>query len=187
MEYVTLGRTGLRVSVAGCGGFSQLGLAQGKTEDDAIAIIRRAVDLGVNLFDTAAAYGTEAVLGRAIKSVRRDEVVITTKAPFSFSNPHSTPEGIVASLDKSLHQLDTSYVDVYQLHGVPPDAYEHALNELAPVLLRVAPLAAPTSAHGSHECGHLTPRLENAGRRSPRCRIVECPNRTPAIGTAPCR
>ena len=138
MEYVTLGRTGLCVSVAGlgCGGFSQLGLAQGKTEDDAIAIIRQAVDLGVNLFDTAAAYGTEAVLGRAIKSVRRDEVVITTKAPFSFSNPHSTPEGIVASLDKSLRQLDTSYVDVYQLHGVPPNAYEHALNELAPVLLR---------------------------------------------------
>ena len=138
MEYVTLGRTGLRASVAGlgCGGFSQLGLAQGKTEDDAIAIIRQAVDLGVNLFDTAAAYGTEAVLGRAIKSVRRDEVVITTKAPFSFSNPHSTPEGIVTSLDKSLRQLDTSYVDVYQLHGVPPNAYEHALNELAPVLLR---------------------------------------------------
>ena len=138
MEYVTLGRTGLRASVAGlgCGGFSQLGLAQGKTEDDAIAIIRQAVDLGVNLFDTAAAYGTEAVLGTAIKSVRRDEVVITTKAPFSFSNPHSTPEGIVASLDKSLRQLDTSYVDVYQLHGVPPNAYEHALNELAPVLLR---------------------------------------------------
>ena len=138
MEYVTLGKTGLRVSVGGlgCGGFSQLGLAQGKTEDDAIAIIRQAVDLGVNLFDTAAAYGTEAVLGRAIKSVRRDEVVITTKAPFSFSNPHSTPEGIVASLDKSLRQLDTSYVDVYQLHGVPPNAYEHALNELAPVLLR---------------------------------------------------
>ena len=101
MEYVTLGRTGLRASVAGlgCGGFSQLGLAQGKTEDDAITIIRQAVDLGVNLFDTAAAYGTEALLGRAIKSVRRDEVVITTKAPFSFSNPHSTTEGIVASLE----------------------------------------------------------------------------------------
>src|ERR1700756_1874990 len=138
MEYVTLGKTGLRVSVGGlgCGGFSQLGLAQGKTEDDAIAIIRQTVDLGVNLFDTTAAYGTEAVLGRAIKSVRRDEVVITTKAPFSFSNPHSTPEGIVASLDKSLRQLDTDYIDVYQLHGVPPAAYDHALNELAPVLLR---------------------------------------------------
>jgi aryl-alcohol dehydrogenase-like predicted oxidoreductase len=137
MEYVTLGRTGLRVSVAGlgCGGFSQLGLARGKTEDDAIAIIRQSLDLGVNLFDTAAAYRTEAVLGKAIKSVRREDVVITTKAPFSFSNPQSTPKGLVASLDKSLRQLDTDYIDVYQLHGVPPNAYDHALNELAPVLL----------------------------------------------------
>jgi aryl-alcohol dehydrogenase-like predicted oxidoreductase len=138
MEYVTLGRTGLRVSVAGlgCGGFSQLGLAQGKSEDDAIAIIRQSLDLGVNLFDTAAAYRTEAVLGKAIKSVRREDVVITTKAPFSFSNSHSTAEGLVASLDKSLRQLDTDYIDVYQLHGVPPNAYDHALSELAPVLLR---------------------------------------------------
>jgi aryl-alcohol dehydrogenase-like predicted oxidoreductase len=138
MEYVTLGRTGMRVSVAGlgCGGFSQLGLAQGRTEADAIAIIHQALELGVNFFDTAAAYGTEGILGRAIKTVRREEVVIATKAPFSFSNPHSTPEGIVGSLDKSLRQLDTDYIDVYQLHGVPPSAYDHALNELAPVLLR---------------------------------------------------
>jgi L-galactose dehydrogenase len=138
MDYVTLGRTGMRVSVAGlgCGGFSRLGLGTGKSEPHAIAIIRRALELGVNFFDTAAAYGTEAVLGKAIKSVPRDEVVIATKAPFSFSNPHSTPEGIVSSLDNSLRRLDTDYIDVYQLHGVPPNAYDHALNELAPVLLR---------------------------------------------------
>src|SRR5258708_37150785 len=138
MDYVTLGTNGMPISVAGlgCGGFSQLGLAQGKTEADAIAIIHQALELGVNLFDTAAAYGTEEVLGKAIKSVRREDVVICTKAPFSFSNPHSTPQGIVASLDKSLRRLDTDYIDVYQLHGVPPAAYDHALNELAPVLLR---------------------------------------------------
>jgi len=138
MDYVTLGRTGMRVSVAGlgCGGFSQLGLAQGKTEADAIAIIHQALELGVNFFDTAAAYGTEPILGKAIKSVRRQEAVIASKAPFSFSNPRSTPENIVASLDNSLRQLDTDYIDVYQLHGVPPGAYDHALNDLAPVLLR---------------------------------------------------
>src|SRR6266478_6459252 len=103
MDYVGLGRTGLRVSVAGlgCGGFSQLGLAQGKSEADAIAIIRQALDLGVNFFDTAAAYGTEAVLGKAIKAVRREQVVVATKAPFTFSSRHSTPEGVVASLDNS--------------------------------------------------------------------------------------
>src|SRR5215470_17940951 len=82
MDYVTLGRTGMRVSVAGlgCGGFRQLGLAQGKSEAEAIGIIHQALELGVNFFDTAAAYGTEPVLGKAIKSVRREEVVIATKA-----------------------------------------------------------------------------------------------------------
>jgi aryl-alcohol dehydrogenase-like predicted oxidoreductase len=137
MEYTTLGRTDLNVSVAGlgCGGFSQLGLAQGKSEAHAIGVIHKALELGVNFFDTAAAYGTEALLGKAIKAVRRQEVVIATKAPFSFSNRNSTPQGIVASLDNSLRQLDTDYIDVYQLHGVPPNAYDHALTELAPVLL----------------------------------------------------
>jgi aryl-alcohol dehydrogenase-like predicted oxidoreductase len=95
MEYTTLGRTNLNVSVAGlgCGGFSQRGLAQGKSEADAIGIIHEALELGVNLFDTAAAYGTEAVLGTAIKAVRREDVVICTKAPFSFSKPSLDPRG----------------------------------------------------------------------------------------------
>ena len=82
MEYVTLGKTGLRVSVAGlgCGGNSRLGLGRGKTEAEAIALVRQALDMGLNLLDTAAAYGTEALIGKAIKTVPRDRVVITTKA-----------------------------------------------------------------------------------------------------------
>src|SRR6266849_4678928 len=138
MQYTTLGRTGLRVSVAGlgCGGFSQLGLGIGKSEADATGIIHAALDLGVNLFDTAAAYGTEPVLGKALRSVPRDRVVICTKAPFGVSNPHSTPQSAVASLDRSLKQLGTDYIDVYQLHGVAPRAYRHALEVLAPALLR---------------------------------------------------
>ena len=82
MEYVTLGRTGLRVSVAGlgCGGFSRLGLGTGKSKAEAVALVRQALDMGVNLLDTAAVYGTEAVVGEAIKSVPRDSVVIATKA-----------------------------------------------------------------------------------------------------------
>ncbi|MGC2412285.1 MAG: aldo/keto reductase, partial [Stellaceae bacterium] len=138
MEYTTLGRTGLKVSVAGlgCGGFSQLGLGTGKSEADAIGIIRAALDLGVNLFDTAAAYGTEAVLGRALRGVPREKVVICTKAPFGVSNPNSTPESAAASLDRSLKELGTDYIDVYQLHGVAPRGYDHALQILAPALLR---------------------------------------------------
>src|SRR5579864_3494067 len=107
MEYTTLGRTGLKVSVAGlgCGGFSQLGLGTGKDEVHAIGIIRAALDLGVNLFDTAASYGTECVLGRALRGVPRDKIVICTKAPFGVSNPNTTPETAVLSLDRSLKEL----------------------------------------------------------------------------------
>ncbi|MGE0259467.1 MAG: aldo/keto reductase [Alphaproteobacteria bacterium] len=138
MEYTTLGRTGLRVSVAGlgCGGFSRLGLGTGKSEADAIGIIRAALDLGVNLFDTAASYGTEPVLGKALNGVPRERVVICTKAPFGVSNPDATPEKAVASLDRSLKELGTDYIDVYQLHGVAPRAYPHALEVIAPALLR---------------------------------------------------
>src|SRR5436190_21633019 len=100
MEYVTLGRTGLRVSVAGlgCGGFSRLGLGTGKSEAEAVALVREAIDAGVNLFDTAAAYGTEEVLGKAIAAVPRESVVVCTKAPFAISNPNSTAESAVRSL-----------------------------------------------------------------------------------------
>ena len=138
MDYTTLGRTGLRVSVAGlgCGGFSRLGLGTGGDEADAIAIVRQAAESGVNVFDTAAAYGTEPVLGKAIKTLRRDEIVVCTKPPFAWSSGRADPEGIVASLDNSLRQLDTPYIDVYQLHGVPPANYRHALDHLAPVLLK---------------------------------------------------
>src|SRR5437763_6039533 len=138
MEYTTLGRTGLKVSVAGlgCGGFSRLGLGAGKSEDHAAQIIHAAIDLGVNLFDTAAAYGTEAIFGRALRGVPRDKVVICTKAPFAVSNPNSTAASAVARLDRSLAELGTAYIDVYQLHGIAPRAYEHALQVLAPALLR---------------------------------------------------
>lgn len=138
MDYTTLGRTGINVSVAGlgCGGFSQLGLSTGKSEDDAIGIIRSALDLGVNLFDTAASYGTEPVLAKALKGVPRDRIVICTKAPFGVSNPNSTAASAVESLERSLRQLGTDYIDVYQLHGIAPAAYDHAKQVLAPALLR---------------------------------------------------
>jgi aryl-alcohol dehydrogenase-like predicted oxidoreductase len=138
MEYTTLGRTGLRVSVAGlgCGGFSRLGLGAGKSEEHAVGIIRGALDLGVNLFDTAASYDTEGVLGKALRGVPREAVVICTKAPFSVSSPNATPARALESLDHSLTELGTDYIDVYQLHGIAPRAYDHAFAVIAPALLR---------------------------------------------------
>ena len=134
MEYVTLGRTGLRVSIAGlgCGGFSRLGLGTGKSSAEAVALVRQALDMGVNLLDTAAAYGTEAVVGEAIKHVRREDVVIATKAWIPGSEGHRA----VAGLEASLRRLGTDYVDIFQLHGVMPGAYEQAREVIAPVLLK---------------------------------------------------
>lgn len=138
MEYVTLGNTGLRVSVAGlgCGGNSRVGLGKGKTRAEALTLVHRALDLGVNVFDTAAAYGTESLIGEAIKGVPRDRVVVATKALIHRHGTPIPPTQVVASLDQSLRQLNTDYIDVFQLHVVPPAMYDHALHEIAPVMLR---------------------------------------------------
>jgi aryl-alcohol dehydrogenase-like predicted oxidoreductase len=138
MEYVTLGRTGLTVSVAGlgCGGFSRLGLGTGKSKAEAVALVRQALDLGVNLLDTAAMYGTEAVVGEAIKRVPRESVVVATKAWIPHSEGGRAAERAVASLEASLRRLDTDYVDIFQLHGVMPEAYAEAREVIAPALLQ---------------------------------------------------
>lgn len=132
MHYTTLGKTGLKVSVAGlgCGGNSRIGLGTGLTEAQSIALVREALDLGVNLLDTAAAYETEGVVGKAIKGRSRDSVVISTK-----SHATSGP-AVLANLDNSLRQLDTDYVDIFHLHGLGPTAYDKAMAEMVPGLLR---------------------------------------------------
>lgn len=138
MDYVTFGRTGMKVSVAGlgCGGNSRLGQEQGKSEDESIAIVRRAMDLGVNLIDTAAAYRTEAIVGKSIQSVPRDQVVVTTKATIRRDGKLLPAEDIVASLENSLKLLQTDYVDVFQLHAVKPDEYADVMKSMVPTLLR---------------------------------------------------
>jgi aryl-alcohol dehydrogenase-like predicted oxidoreductase len=136
MQYTTLGRTKLRVSVAGLGtgGFSRMGLKTGKTEDEAARLLLEAVDLGVNFIDTAPPYGTEGVVGRALTSLKRDQVVIATKSSVRRDGKHFTPEQVVASIDNSLRVMDTDYIDVLNLHGVEPEDYDYALNTLAPAL-----------------------------------------------------
>ena len=138
MEYVTLGRTGLEVSVAGlgCGGFSRLGLGTGKSEAEAVALVHQAFDLGVNLFDTAAVYGTEEVLGKALKGLPRDRVVIATKAWIPRGGAGSAAARAVASLDNSLKLLGIDCIDIFELHGVSPEAYDRAREVIAPALLK---------------------------------------------------
>jgi aryl-alcohol dehydrogenase-like predicted oxidoreductase len=137
MDYTTLGRTGLRVSVAGlgCGGSSRLGSARGKSEAESVALVRHAIDLGVNFLDTAAAYDTEAIVGKAISGLPRDRVVVATKAQIRQEGRLRSAGEVIDSLERSLRALATDYVDLFQLHGVPPAAYDHAMEQLVPALL----------------------------------------------------
>jgi aryl-alcohol dehydrogenase-like predicted oxidoreductase len=136
VEYKTLGKTGLKVSVAGLGtgGFSRLGLKSGKSEDESARLIHEAVGLGINFIDTAPAYGTEGVVGKALKTIPRDKVVVATKAFVYRNNEWWTPERVVASLDNSLKVMGTDYVDVFNLHGVYAHEYRHAADTIVPAL-----------------------------------------------------
>jgi len=138
MQYTTLGRTGMKVSVAGlgCGGFSRLGLSNGHSKTHAIGIIRSALDAGVNLIDTAAVYGTEEVVGAALRDVDRDSVVVCTKASKPPEDATFDADKIVSSLDESLRRLQLDHVDLFQVHAVPPSAYDHVRNTVVPALLR---------------------------------------------------
>jgi aryl-alcohol dehydrogenase-like predicted oxidoreductase len=137
----TLGRTGLEVSAMGLGCWAIGGIAHrgrrptgyGRVSDEqSIAAIHRALDLGITLFDTADVYGaghSEVVLGQALAG-RRDQVVIATKFGNTFDEeqgqllgPDVSPAYIRRACRASLRRLQTDYIDIYQLHvgGVPPD------------------------------------------------------------------
>jgi len=136
MEFTTLGKTGLRVSVAGlgCGGHSRLGLSYGKGEDHAAMVVRTAIDKGINIIDTAHNYRTEGAIGTAISGHPRDSLVLCTKTPIRRDNKRIDPEAIRTNLEESLTQLQTDTVDVYYLHGVAPRDYDFAVSEYLPVM-----------------------------------------------------
>ena len=124
MQQRTLGRQGLTVSALGYGSMG-INLAYGPSdEQQGIAAIQRAHDLGVTFFDTAEAYGwgeNEKVVGRAIKAFR-DEVVVASK--FGFTREYgrdSRPEHIREVIENSLRNLGVDHVDLYYQHRVDPN------------------------------------------------------------------
>src|SRR6266487_5326122 len=132
MRARTLGRTRLQVSEIGFGAWAIGGNAHGNsygpTDDtQSIAAIRRALDLGVNFFDTADVYGwghSEEILGQALEG-RRDDVVLATKVGGDFYHggvrTNFEPGYIAFALEQSLRRLRTDRVDLYQLHNPPPE------------------------------------------------------------------
>ncbi len=125
MNYRNLGRTGLKVSEVSLGSWTTYGGSV--AESDAVRIVRRAFDLGINLFDTADVYvrgGAETVLGRALTGLPREQVVVATKV---MGRVWDGPLGaglsrkhIFDAMDQSLRRLGLDYVDLYQAHAPDP-------------------------------------------------------------------
>jgi aryl-alcohol dehydrogenase-like predicted oxidoreductase len=129
MEYTKLGNTGMDVSriCLGCMGFGDAERWTHKwvlNEEDSRPVIRKALELGINFFDTANIYSlgtSEEYLGRTLKDfANRDEIVIATKV---WGRMHDGQNGaglsrkaILSEIDKSLKRLETDYVDLYQIH-----------------------------------------------------------------------
>lgn len=128
MQLRQLGQNGLTVSALGlgCMGLS-FGYGPATDKQQAISLIRAAVEKGVTFFDTAEIYGpfvNEEVVGEALAPVR-DQVVIATKFGFDCEQPgqvlNSRPEHIRAAVEGSLARLKTDYIDLYYQHRVDPD------------------------------------------------------------------
>ena len=131
MEYVNLGRTGLRVSRL-CLGTMTFGSTAWRPwilpEDASRPFIRHALDAGINFFDTADMYSrgvSEEIVGRALNDfTTRDQVVIATKAFFPMGDgPNDrglSRKHLFDAIDASLRRLGTDYVDLYQIHRFDP-------------------------------------------------------------------
>ena len=136
MDYTVLGRTGLKVSImgVGCGGPSRVGKGTGKSKEESVALIRLALDSGINIIDTAELYRTESIVGEAIKGYDRESVIISTKKALFGS---LSPKSVERSFAKSLKSLGTDYIDIYHLHAVLPEDYEKIISKTMPTLQKL--------------------------------------------------
>jgi aryl-alcohol dehydrogenase-like predicted oxidoreductase len=153
MKYRALGRTGFDVSEIGFGAWGIGGRTVGTTSygdtDDrtSLAALDRALDRGINFFDTSSAYGnghSEALIGQAF-SAKRDRAVIATKAGYDAWDkaPDFSPAAVISSAEASLRRLRTDYIDLFQLHNPPQEALRAPeLREALAELQRVGKIRA---------------------------------------------
>src|SRR5271169_1220789 len=119
MEQRTLGRTKVKLSVLGFGCGAVGGLMVRGTPGDQERAVARALEQGINYFDTAAAYGngaSEENLGRVLKSLK-PEIFLSTKFTVLPEHRKNLAEGIAQSLEQSLRRLGRDHVDLLQLHN----------------------------------------------------------------------
>lgn len=144
MQTTTLGRTGLVVSRAGlgCGGHARLGQSYGHSVAQSVALVRAALDAGVNFIDTAASYETEEIVGLAIAG-RRDKIVVSTKLGIVRAGTSALGQDFLRAddfcrlVEGNLRRLGTDYIDVLHLHGVMANQYDYCADELVPALFKL--------------------------------------------------
>ncbi|WP_327039627.1 aldo/keto reductase [Micromonospora maris] len=149
MLYRTLGRTGMKVSPYALGTLMFATVIGNPDPDDSIKVIHKALDAGINVVDTADAYGdSEEIVGRALKG-RRDSVILATKVGFPRLNALPRTPGAAAdpnqrgasrrwimnAVEGSLRRLQTDYIDLYQIHRPDPDTdIEETLSALSDLI-----------------------------------------------------
>ena len=140
MQYRTLGRTGIKVSPY-CLGAMMFGAAGNPDHDEAIRIVHKALDAGINFIDTADAYSrgeSEEIVGKALKG-RRDTIVLATKAHIPMGeDPNqqgNSRRWLVREVEASLRRLQTDHIDLYMVHRPAPDTdIEETLSALTDLM-----------------------------------------------------
>jgi aryl-alcohol dehydrogenase-like predicted oxidoreductase len=133
MKFTVIGDTDVKASQIGLGTwqFGPKGWGYGTdfTKADAISIVHKALELGINVIDTAEVYGwgkSEKIIGEAIKDHDREKIIITTK----FFPLAIRPSSVVRALNKSLDRLQTDYIDIYLIHWPVPWLIGRVLNHM---------------------------------------------------------
>jgi aryl-alcohol dehydrogenase-like predicted oxidoreductase len=138
--YKTLGRTGLKVSLLsyGTGGPRNFGQRAGMELSDQNAFVRRCLDLGINLFDTARGYAqSEAILGQCLEGVPRDSYHLITKWNMDEEIAEAKREAhLVGAVKNSLRLLKTDHIDVFMFHGLTEEKHDEAVERYCPILER---------------------------------------------------
>lgn len=141
MEYRTLGKTGLEVSVVSFGAASLGSVYRKINESEGLRAVHLAIELGMNFIDVSPYYGitlAETVLGKALKEIPRDKYYLATKVgrygddEFDFS-----AKRVTESVDESLRRLNVDYIDIIQCHDIEFVSLDQILNESLPALRKV--------------------------------------------------